>query len=120
MRFGSSPFAGMATATHDLGRRLHPAATSAAMGMSDDLLEEARDAAAQHGWTEEERAELRSWLEDGEVHIGVKGPFADEARRREFGDIEDRPAAVVRRPVVLQGRRVDDSFHGRLRKGLGL
>jgi hypothetical protein len=120
MRFGPNPFHGMAGATHDLSRRLHPAATSAAMGMSDDLLEEMREAAAQHGWSDAERSELRAWLDEGHLHVGVQGSFSDEARRREFGDIDDRPAAVVRRPVVLQGRRVDDVFHGRLREALGL
>ncbi len=102
-----------------VGEQLEEIVNGAARPLFDRVVEETREAARAQGWTEDEVQQIQHWADEESTYVGVVGPFAPEAARREFGDESTPPALVVRRPIVSSGKHYNEQFSADLQRRLG-
>ena len=103
-----------------MASQLEEAVNGAARPLFDRVVEDTREAARAQGWTEDEVQQIQHWQDENSTYVGVVGPFATEAARREYGDAETPPSLVIRKPIVTSRKHYSEQFSADLMRRLGL
>ena len=115
LKFGAAPFAHYRDASKALLDGLDELVSDAVVESLEEVVVPDLDRRSDSVWGDGFNAEV--WADEGEIYVGWRDR-PEDAERREFGGLEDRPSPVLRMGTRATQRDLADAISDRIAEGL--